>query len=1126
MRKRRWLAALLAVSLCVPQWGVPAAAEEEEALPKQYIIKLSDDAPQLFSAGDEPEGYLGFGMYLVDGETAAALAQLGQVEFVEEEQYCRFYAEPRYTYPTTDRFVRNKVQWNLEFMHIEEAWAAGLDGTGTTVAIIDSGFRVTHEDRPTALLSGKNLLANNPATPGYTDPSDITDEMGHGSFVAGVVAAATDNGLGVAGVAPGAAILPLKCGYRVGQKDFLPLSAVVQAINEAINAKVDVINMSLGLPDDSAAMRVVIDRAVQNNILLIAAVGNDYSSIKNYPATYSNVVGVGAVDRSGRWAPYSNNNSSVWITAPGSAICGLGYKTDNEYIGTWDGTSLAAPAVAGLAAMARQADPGITVTEFFQLLKLTADHSPNADENGYSYKYGYGYADAAALTKALTPRVIHYANMDDAPAGAEDLMPADRSYNIYEKKAITLASPSGAPEGYVFGGWYEDPTCQGTAVTSTAPDRDGVDTADRTYYARWLSSNTDLKSVSLTADGVEYAGEYSPDAEAYTIFIPKGTQLSSAALSAEPAFPNSTCTAGEPGEQWEVTVTAEDGVTEQTHTVTIDASACAPVRKADASLSVAVAPASLDGKTEAISYEAPLSDFFEDGDTDPGDLIYTLANITIDGAPPEEGAAIDLPVLADGKLCYEPSAADAGAQLAFDLTASDGRFTSQPLHIELTVGEVPFSMPVLTPDSGIFSTQQDAAEHRDLEVELTLYGSALTGITGPGGELTSERDYVLSDEQHNMPDGEGLCLSATPKPQTVTLKKEYLSTLPTGEQTITFHFAGTQDSTADYTLTVKAKDSGGTWSPPPPSEDDDDDPDPPSSPTPKPTPTPEPSPTPTVTQTPEGDYEMTFFGEPEAISVEQLFSQAGDGEDYDLILRTDTVAVRIPGGLLTPESDLKRFLPAAGITKGTVVAYTDSAGKRSILPLSLVEDGKIVYVAQGEGHYEVIENPVTYDDYLPRWVSGAASFVSSRGLFQGVSASSNRFSPHANASRATIFTILARLDGQEDTYAHGRSWYEPGLAYCREKGLTDGAAPDADITREELVTLLWRYADSPEEGEPLAGYPDAGDVAPYARQAFAWAVENGLVIGTKDGRLAPGDCAARGEIAVILERFIRHLLPT
>ena len=55
MRKRRWLAALLAVSLCVPQWGVPAAAEEEEALPKQYIIKLSDDAPQLFSAGDEPE---------------------------------------------------------------------------------------------------------------------------------------------------------------------------------------------------------------------------------------------------------------------------------------------------------------------------------------------------------------------------------------------------------------------------------------------------------------------------------------------------------------------------------------------------------------------------------------------------------------------------------------------------------------------------------------------------------------------------------------------------------------------------------------------------------------------------------------------------------------------------------------------------------------------------------------------------------------------------------------------------------------------------------------------------------------------------------------------------------------
>lgn len=165
-------------------------------------------------------------------------------------------------------------------------------------------------------------------------------------------------------------------------------------------------------------------------------------------------------------------------------------------------------------------------------------------------------------------------------------------------------------------------------------------------------------------------------------------------------------------------------------------------------------------------------------------------------------------------------------------------------------------------------------------------------------------------------------------------------------------------------------------------------------------------------------------------------------------------------------------------------------------------------------------NPYT-DVAANAWYYNAVGYASANGLMSGTFATT--FSPNTAMTRAMIVTVLARFAGVDTTT--GDTWYDAGQQWAVANGISDGTALDRDITRQELVTMLWRYAGSPAMNVPelalIGSYPDSADVSAWAQNAFAWAISKGIIEG-RDGLLAPADGATRAEAATILARF--HLL--
>ena len=158
------------------------------------------------------------------------------------------------------------------------------------------------------------------------------------------------------------------------------------------------------------------------------------------------------------------------------------------------------------------------------------------------------------------------------------------------------------------------------------------------------------------------------------------------------------------------------------------------------------------------------------------------------------------------------------------------------------------------------------------------------------------------------------------------------------------------------------------------------------------------------------------------------------------------------------------------------------------------------------------------------WYEGGVSFVVERGLFQGVA--EGRFAPEVPMTRAMLMTVLARLDGQDT--ASGGVWYQVGVDWAVAAGVSDGAAPDALVTREQLAVMLYRYAQRlglPTAGrDSLRSFADGGQIAPWAQDAMAWAVDQGVLHGRSGGVLDPAASATRAEAAAMLQRFAA-LLP-
>ncbi|MGL5353529.1 MAG: S8 family peptidase [Clostridium sp.] len=240
-----------------------------------------------------------------------------------------------------------EIPKGVSMIKAPEFWEKGNKGKGIKIAVIDTGCDINHPDLKDRIIGGKNFTTDDNG-----NPNIFTDYSGHGTHVAGTIAA-TENGKGVIGVAPQASLLILKA--LAGKNGEGPYEWIINAINYAIEKKVHIISMSLGGPQDVKELHDAIKKAVKNNILVVCAAGNesegDTSGVIDeigYPACYNEVISVGAIDYTRNTTIFTNSNKELDLVAPGVNILST---YPNNKLANLTGTSMAAPHVSGALAL-------------------------------------------------------------------------------------------------------------------------------------------------------------------------------------------------------------------------------------------------------------------------------------------------------------------------------------------------------------------------------------------------------------------------------------------------------------------------------------------------------------------------------------------------------------------------------------------------------------------------------------------------------------------------------------------------------------------------------------------------------------------------------------------------------
>ncbi len=283
-------------------------------------------------------------------------------------------------------------QWNFKDVLAPEAWKRGWTGADVVVAVVDTGVNPGPDLACRTFVDAVTIISDTVTT------GTALDGNGHGTHVTGTIAQCTDNAYGVAGLAYNAKIMPVKILNDQGAGSD---SDVAQGIIWAADHGAKVINMSLG-GDVSSIMDDAITHAADADVLMVAAAGNETNSNISYPASHPDVMGISALDAALNLAPYSNYGPDLSLAAPGGDLNadlngdgwpdGIEQETrhpgdDDWYIYFYQGTSMAAPHVAGAAAMLRAAYPTATAAQIRTALEASA---LDRGAPGFDNTYGHG----------------------------------------------------------------------------------------------------------------------------------------------------------------------------------------------------------------------------------------------------------------------------------------------------------------------------------------------------------------------------------------------------------------------------------------------------------------------------------------------------------------------------------------------------------------------------------------------------------------------------------------------------------------------------------------------------------------------------------------------------------------
>lgn len=405
---------------------------------------------------------------------------------------------------------------------------SGFNGAAV-VAVIDTGIDFSHPDLDDKIITGYDF---------YDGDADPTDTYGHGTHVAGIALAETNNGIGTAGVGYGSniSVMPL----RVGAENGLPTSAIVNAIYHAVDNGANVINMSLGGRFGSSSEQQAINYAWNNGLIIVASSGNGSSGKVSYPAAFTNCIAVGSTNWHDKLAPYSNKGSDLDVVAPGGDMDKYGdpggiystmptydvyLTTSYSYLKNYDqlqGTSMSAPQVSGLAALlfaigvADENGNGWINDEIRDIIESTTDDLGKA---GWDREYGWGRINVYNAVLAASG-----GGSSDSPPNVSITYPANGNTI---SGTITITADATDDNDVTQVEFFVDDS-------SIGMDTDGLDG----WSASWDTTASAEGPITITATATDTSGQTASDSISVTV-----DNIPSAGIDVTSIIPN-TMSAG------------------------------------------------------------------------------------------------------------------------------------------------------------------------------------------------------------------------------------------------------------------------------------------------------------------------------------------------------------------------------------------------------------------------------------------------------------------------------------------------------------------------------------------------------------------------------------------------------
>ncbi|MBQ6867671.1 MAG: S-layer homology domain-containing protein [Clostridia bacterium] len=205
-----------------------------------------------------------------------------------------------------------------------------------------------------------------------------------------------------------------------------------------------------------------------------------------------------------------------------------------------------------------------------------------------------------------------------------------------------------------------------------------------------------------------------------------------------------------------------------------------------------------------------------------------------------------------------------------------------------------------------------------------------------------------------------------------------------------------------------------------------------------------------------------------------------------------------------------------GTNYGLVAVIVNEDGTETVITDTIPTENGIEFAVKDGQTVKIVDKTEVFDDVnTGDWNHDAVTFAAARGIVNGVG--DNKFEPSTAATRGMVMTMLARLEGVDT--ANGETWFSEGMDWAKENGISDGTSPEAVISREQLIVMLWRLEGEPKANGNVNGFDDGADISAWALEAMEWAVESGLVQGN-DNQLMPQGSANRDQVAQILMNFI------